>query len=185
MRQKQRGGKRLPYKRKRGKRAVRRTRGVTWGGNPTQAREWPACLLPFRGPGPQSGPVPVALALVFTPVLPVAPFGALSARHAQRQGFPRALPPRPPRGPCAPDAGFGAPPRRPALCPRPTGLPLRLCPRAARPGPKGGSNLCERFLRDRRALTRNTPRNSGPGGRRKKTSAMCKFALFGGVCFHA
>ena len=186
MRQKQRGGKRLPYKRKKGEACCTPNSRGYLGRKPYTSRRvasvsfavprpQPALparpLCPFADPpchaGPQSGPVPVALALVFTPVLPVAPFGALSARHAQRQGFPRALPPRPPRGPCAPDVGLA---RRPAVFapgpaappdgpPRPTGLPLRLCPRAARPGPKGESNLCERFPRDRRALSREFSQN--------------------------
>ena len=41
--------------------------------------------------------------------------------------------------------------------PRPRPAPRRrLCPRRA---PKGGSNLCERFSRDRRALSREFSRN--------------------------
>jgi hypothetical protein len=138
---------------------------------------------------------------------PVFPAPRRLARHAARVRPTRALarrpaaarPAVPPGGPAPrPCARRAPPPARPCAARSAPRLGRPPCARAAPPArrrgcarapsaptPQGGANLCERFLRDRRALTHNTPRNSGPGGHRKKTSAMCKFALFGGVCFHA
>jgi hypothetical protein len=187
MRQNQRGEKRLPYKRKGGERAVRRTRGVTWGGNPTQAesfdaafRRRPAPRVPGFARRARPGPAPGGpfsrarrrppreiwpRPRVVRPARarrPVFPAPRRLARHAARVRPTRALarrpaaarPAVPPGGstprPCAqlapppgarpaPRRPLRAAPRAPALCPRrPTGPPLRLCPRAIRPDPQGG-----------------------------------------------
>lgn len=167
MRQNQRGGKRLPYKRKRGKACCTPNSWSYLGRKPYTSRRVvsasfavprpPRPALPARPlypragqpchAGPPSGPAPAALAPVFTPALPAAPFGALSARHAQRQGFP---------APCrrARHAARVRPtwawhvPRR--FCARPGCAVRRLgprpCARLARPPalarPRAPSRLC-------------------------------------------
>ena len=157
MRQNQRGEKRLPYKRKRGKRAVRRTRGVTWGGNPTQAESFDAAFR--RRPAPR---VPGPARRARPGPAPGGPFSR-ARRRPPREIWPRSRAVRPARAwrpvfpaprrrarhaaRCAPDVGLA---RRPAvfapgpaappdgLPPRPTGLPPRLClpRRPPRPAPR-------------------------------------------------
>lgn len=177
---------------------------------PAPAAAHPAKFGPARAPSAPpapGGPFPRAP----PPRPPRGPLcarrglGAPPRRFCARTGCAAR---RPPRAPCArlarPPAACPspsavpavppAPPRRPALCPRPTGLPLRLCPRAARPGPKGESNLCERFPGDRRALSREFSRNCRPGvlpqkhKKRARIGTLCQQSsvyrqFFAPVCF--
>ena len=186
MRQNQRGGKRLPYKRKRGKacctpnswgylgrkpytsrRVVGASFAVPWPPAratrpPVVPARRPACATPACRPAPCPSPWrPFSRQPCQLPRLARCP------PRPRPAAFPRAPPPRPPRGPCAPDVGLARRPPRPAprlraraanaRGPQPADRPL---PRAPRPpavpasSPKGGSNLCERFPGDRRALSR-------------------------------
>ena len=219
MRQNQRGEKSYLISEKGGERAVRRTRGVTWGGNPTQAESFDAAFRRRPAPrvpgfAPSRPPRPRARRPVFPrarrrPPREIWPRPrAVRPARARRPVSPRAPPPRPPRGPVCARRGLGAPPRRfcaparlrhPTACLHAPPVCRRGCAsRAARPGlrpgsapapptpaarspptarcpaprappavpassPKGGSNLCERFPGDRRALSREFSRNCRSG----------------------
>ena len=158
MRQNQRGGKRLPYKRKRGE-SVLYAELVGLPGAETLHKPKALMRLFAAGPPRVCPASPVAPAPA---PRPAARFPAPAAAHPAKFGparapsappapggpFPRAPPPRPPRGPLCARRGLGAPPRR--FCARP-GCATRRPPAPRVPGspgrpplarPRAPSRLC-------------------------------------------
>ena len=223
MRQNQRGGKRLPYKRKRGKacctpnswgylgrkpytsrRVVSASFAVPWPPAratrpPVVPARRPACATPACRPAPCPSPWrpfsrqpcrlprlarcpprprPAAVsprpaaAPATRPVCARRGLGAPPRRFCARPGCATrrpaptpnrsaaaAVPPAPPAPACAPAPRRQRP--RPAARRPPVARPAP--PAVPAPGPKGGSNLCERFPGDRRALSREFSQNCRPG----------------------
>ena len=106
------------------------------------------------------------------PLLPWQPgFFPLCARTLP--AIPPVLRPKAPRAPPKPALRTR---RRPEFRPRWGFRPARLCRFAVvkRVPPRGGLNLWERFSGDRRPLSREFSRNSGPGGLHKNRATVNK-----------